>query len=226
MTFVTVAPTLDANFGRLQGHDNQHIDGGAGHFVAHSLRGEGFDASEDGTGRRTPIVPVAFSSKDYGNDATDDLSPTLRSMGHDKSHANGGGQMAIAFAHQGGGTQTTLGYDPESDTAMTLQSHQTPAVAFMENQRGELRTSDIAGQITCGGGKPGQGYPAVHHAWQVRRLTPTECHRLQGFPDDHCAIQLRGKIAADGPQYKALGNSWAKPNGAWIIGRIAEGLAS
>lgn len=105
MTFVTVAPTLDANFGRLQGHDNQHIDGGAGHFVAHSLRGEGFDASEDGTGRGTPIVPVAFSSKDYGNDATNDLSPTLRSMGHDKSHANGGGQMAIAFAHQGGGTQ-------------------------------------------------------------------------------------------------------------------------
>ena len=65
-------------------------------YVAHSLRGEGFDASEDGTGRGTPLVPVAFSCKDYGADAGE-VAPTLRSMGHDKSHANAGGQVAIAF---------------------------------------------------------------------------------------------------------------------------------
>lgn len=100
---------------------------------------------------------------------------------------------------------------------------------------------DRSGEAACGtaGGRSGLGIVedvsptvksthanAVATAWQVRRLTPTECHRLQGFPDDHCAIQHRGKIAADGPQYKALGNSWAVPNGAWIIGRIAEGLAA
>lgn len=62
----------------------------------------------------------------------------------------------------------------------------------------------------------------------VRRLTPTECERLQGFPDGHTLIPYRGKPAADGPRYKALGNSMAVPVMAWI-GRqidIAEsGLA-
>jgi DNA (cytosine-5)-methyltransferase 1 len=43
----------------------------------------------------------------------------------------------------------------------------------------------------------------------VRRLTPRECERLQGFPDDFTAIPYRGKPAADGPRYKALGNSMA-----------------
>jgi len=59
-----IAPTLNAAFGEKQGLEDQHINGGAGCFVpflAHSLRGEGFDASEDGTGRGTPLVPVAFA---------------------------------------------------------------------------------------------------------------------------------------------------------------------
>jgi DNA (cytosine-5)-methyltransferase 1 len=50
---------------------------------------------------------------------------------------------------------------------------------------------------------------AVMTGMQVRRLTPTECCRLQGFPDDYLDITYRGKPAADGPKYKALGNSWA-----------------
>ncbi len=48
----------------------------------HTLRAEGFDGSEDGTGRGTPIVPIAFSCKDHGADAGY-VSPTMRSMGHD-----------------------------------------------------------------------------------------------------------------------------------------------
>jgi hypothetical protein len=56
------APTLNAAFGSKLGLDNQHIDSGAGLFVAHSLRAEGFDASEDGTGRGTPLVPVPRDS--------------------------------------------------------------------------------------------------------------------------------------------------------------------
>lgn len=55
-----IAPTLNAYFGEKQGLENQHIDGGMGLFVTHALKGEGFDASEDGTGRGTPIVPIAF----------------------------------------------------------------------------------------------------------------------------------------------------------------------
>ena len=63
---------------------------------------------------------------------------------------------------------------------------------------------------------PGQGYPATLHGMQVRRLTPRECERLQGFPDDYTAITYRGKPAADGPRYKALGNSMAVPVMRWI----------
>ena len=55
----------------------------------------------------------------------------------------------------------------------------------------------------------------------VRRLTPRECERLQGFPDDYTLIQHRGKPAADGPRYKALGNSMAVPVMSWIGERIA-----
>ena len=55
----------------------------------------------------------------------------------------------------------------------------------------------------------------------VRRLTPRECERLQGFPDDYTVVSHRGKPAADGPRYKALGNSMAVPCMAWIGQRIA-----
>ena len=54
----------------------------------------------------------------------------------------------------------------------------------------------------------------------VRRLTPRECERLQGFPDDYTLIPYRGKPVADGPRYKALGNSMAVPVMAWIGRRI------
>lgn len=62
---------------------------------------------------------------------------------------------------------------------------------------------------------------------QVRRLTPVECERLQGFPDDHTLIAWRGKDAAecpDGPRYKAIGNSMAVPVMRWIGERIASAL--
>lgn len=60
----------------------------------------------------------------------------------------------------------------------------------------------------------------VGYRMQVRRLTPRECERLQGFPDDYTRIPYRGKPAADGPRYKALGNSMAVPVMAWIGRRI------
>ncbi len=64
------------------------------------------------------------------------------------------------------------------------------------------------------------GYCQPTLTMQVRRLTPTECERLQGFPDDYLDIPYRGKPAADGPKYKALGNSWAVPVVRWIGERI------
>ena len=69
--------------------------------------------------------------------------------------------------------------------------------------------------------------PAVMQAMAVRRLTPVECERLQGFPDNYTDIQHKGKATPDGPRYKALGNSMAVPVMRWIGERIAqvEGIA-
>jgi DNA (cytosine-5)-methyltransferase 1 len=65
--------------------------------------------------------------------------------------------------------------------------------------------------------------PAVATATQVRRLTPVECERLQGFPDGYTNIPWRNKPdSPDGPRYKALGNSMAVPVMHWIGKRISE----
>ena len=101
----------------INAHGHGRLDFESETFIAHTLRGEGFGAGEDGTGRGTPLVPVACST--------------------------------------------------------------------------------------------------------VRRLTPRECERLQGFPDDYTDVPYRNKPAADGPRYKALGNSMAVPVMAWIGRRIA-----
>ena len=61
----------------------------------------------------------------------------------------------------------------------------------------------------------------LHHHMAVRRLTPVECERLQGFPDGYTDIKLNGKQTPDGGRYKALGNSMAVPVMAWIGKRIA-----
>lgn len=68
----------------------------------------------------------------------------------------------------------------------------------------------------------GGGHQAVMTGMQVRRLTPRECERLQGFLDDCTLVPHRGKPAADGPRYKALGNSMAVPVMAWIGRRIQK----
>ena len=66
---------------------------------------------------------------------------------------------------------------------------------------------------------------AVSDGLQLRRLTPTECERLQGFPDNHTLIPWRGKSAADcpdSPRYKAIGNSMAVPVMRWIGRKIKQ----
>src|SRR3546814_769262 len=71
---------------------------------------------------------------------------------------------------------------------------------FFSSRRRHTRCALVTGVQTC-------ALPIFVVASAVRRLTPRECERLQGFPDDWTAIQYRGKPAADGPRYKALGNS-------------------
>lgn len=125
--------------------------------TAHSLRGEGFDASEDGTGRGTPLVPVAFAR------------------------------------------ESGAGWWQEDQVAGTLDANM--GCSGHASRPGIMNTPTMA----------------------VRRLTPTECERLQGFPDGHTLIPWRGKPAVqcpDGPRYKALGNSMAVPVMRWIGERI------
>ena len=210
-----IAPTLNAHFGEKQGLEDQHINGGGAYLsppvanpltarmhkginttldegqtlianggvidAAHTLKGEGFDASEDGTGRGLPLVPVAFDCK--GTEvqfSTDGSHPTLRSMGHANSHQNAGGHAAVA---------SPIPFDLNQITSKTNRSqpssevhHTLPATAMP---------------------------PHLASPLAVRRLSPTECERLQGFPDNWTDVPYRNRKAADGPRYKALGNSMA-----------------
>jgi DNA (cytosine-5)-methyltransferase 1 len=296
-------------------------------LIAHALSADGFDASEDGTGRGTPVVPVAictahtqsngsgfseaiahtlesgggaqavafsqnlrnevrlhggdgktagalaarpglkqqcyiaFTAKDHGADAGD-IAPTLRGMGHDASHPNGGGQVAIAFTQnqegdvlsgdvmQSLGTNanatgrnaptvafTLHGSDGTASTASPADiagSLRTRAPGSIENSSttavlqeqpvawsGELTAStDVAGTLQRSG-EGGRLDDVMTPQMAVRRLTPRECERLQGFPDDYTLVEYRGKLSADGPRYKALGNSMAVPVMRWIGERIA-----
>lgn len=174
---------------------------------------------------------IVFSSKDHGGDAIEETSPTLRAGSHNGSHPNAGVPPAVALpintqiAMRGGktGKSTGFGVGDDGDPGFTLQAGHSHGVAFMENQRGELRTSDQTDALSTGGGKPGQGYAAAIQGMQVRRLTPIECERLQGFPDNYTRISWRNKApedCPDGPRYKALGNSMAVPVMRWIGERI------
>jgi DNA (cytosine-5)-methyltransferase 1 len=99
------------------------------------------------------------------------------------------------------------------------QACQLPCESRDTSITDSLTTSQGAA-VASGGGKPGQGYCGVQVGMAVRRLTPRECERLQGFPDDYTLVTYRGKPAADGPRYRALGNSMAVPVMRWIGERI------
>jgi DNA (cytosine-5)-methyltransferase 1 len=87
-------------------------------------------------------------------------------------------------------------------------------VAFAENQRGELTIGSTLAALSTGGGKPGQGYPAVTDGVIVRTLSPIERERLQGYPDDWTAGQ------ADVRRFTQLGNSVAVPVFEWVGRRL------
>lgn len=100
------------------------------------------------------------------------------------------------------------------------------SVAMRESGQGYWMEDTVAGTIDANMGMSGHANrPAVikQPAMQVRRLTPVECERLQGFPDNYTNIPWRKKDESpDGPRYKALGNSMAVPVMRWIGERIAK----
>jgi DNA (cytosine-5)-methyltransferase 1 len=235
------------------------------------------DAGPDGAGVRADgvsytlearTVPQAVAFANRTRDGIkvpevmkDGLVPALTNPG--KGGRSDAVNVAVAMAFKPGQSEAAGGTFVTEEFAPTLQSTSNgstavPAVAFRENQRGEVAYVDPPHALASGGGKPGQGYcgvlqsvaystklhnttsngagkcyeeytagidanspaPALLHPMAVRRLTPRECERLQGFPDDYTLVEYRKKPAADGPRYRALGNSMAVPVMRWIGERI------
>jgi len=108
----------------------------------------------------------------------------------------------------------------DDGTAYTVDTHATQGVAQPTIVHG---TQDpCVSDIAFAQGRNNGGENVMVQAMAVRRLTPVECERLQGFPDNYTDIKPKGKATPDGPRYKALGNSMAVPVMAWIGKRIQE----
>ncbi len=140
---------------------------------------------------------------------------------------------ALAVTFQPGNLRRDAGADPSFNTTTTLKASagdQTPHVAcFKSGQGAQSRSIGWSESVspTLPSNAGGNTAPAViglNPPMAVRRLTPNECYRLQGFPDNWGRIPWKGKPAEecpDGPQYKACGNSMAVPVMRWIGERIA-----
>jgi DNA (cytosine-5)-methyltransferase 1 len=140
-----------------------------------------------------PCHPIAAGAHAPAVAFGGDIARTLQAR-HDSSPCADRGMdvVAVTAAFKGGQGASAGGIGYDEHVAPTLSSADS----------GSNRT------------------PVALTAMQVRRLTPVECERLQGFPDGYTDIKPKGKPTPDGPRYKALGNSWAVPNVRWIGERI------
>ncbi|EJM5004425.1 Dam family site-specific DNA-(adenine-N6)-methyltransferase [Salmonella enterica] len=220
-------PTLNQsnNIGGIVA-SNQEIfaQRGAGIVSAYRMTAFG-EYSGDGTAS-------TVKARDY-KDATDlavtysDISRTLLS----KSNSSMAEDLDTYAIH---GTQDpdanhelahTLGRNHGQENAIITEPYTISIRGREEGSTVEVRNDGTANALlTPNGGRAGMGVGAVGWGMQVRRLTPVECERLQGFPDNHTLISWRGKDAADcpdGQRYKAIGNSMAVPVMRWIGERIA-----
>jgi DNA (cytosine-5)-methyltransferase 1 len=190
---------------------------GEGTAVAASIRTKTGRSDDRGDGCDNLVAAYGFKQGANHSGAcgglTEDCEPPL-TCGQDHN--------LIAF-HP---TQDPISSDDGSTHAMGCGSKGgccTQAVAFSHsaaaNSHGVAYVEE--GTPPLRGGGAGNSMPAVAQAMAVRRLTPRECERLQGFPDDYTLVEYRKKPAADGPRYRALGNSMAVPVMRWIGERIA-----
>lgn len=128
----------------------------------------------------------------------------------------------VAFGeHEIDGTASTVKSRDFKDATDLVMA---PAVAI-QDVRGMEKAQNGLGINTddCAYTVDTMATQGVARGYRVRRLTPRECERLQGFPDDWTDIPWRGKeYAPDGPRYKAIGNSWAVNVARWVGERINE----
>ena len=125
----------------------------------------------------------------------------------------------IGRSPQNGGNAVQPMYDLAPNLTSTDRHGVVHPIAFHPTQDPIHSTDGTTHAMGCGS-THGTATVAVSHDHAVRRLTPTECERLQGFPDNHTDIMWKGKPVGDGARYKALGNSMAVPVMNWIGKRI------
>lgn len=181
--------------------------------VAHTLTGVGHDASEGGSGRGVPIV-FNMRGREGGN------MPEVQADGLASLRAASGGSTNsfVAFNHKASDGQSM---NP-GPIAPTLDVGKKDGLVVFDMRNG-LESDEVTTTILAGA--PGHGWssntlPHTKTPAGVRRLTPMECERLQGFPDGHTDIIYRKKPAKDSPRYEALGNSMAVPVLFWLGQRI------
>jgi site-specific DNA-cytosine methylase len=119
-----------------------------------------------------------------------------------------------------GDVSPTMSCFDQGDTRATTVVAFKPKYYTRDNAKMEGAPSCCGTVGTLLTNDTGDNAPAVATPMAVRRLTPRECERLQGFPDDYTLVTYRGKPACDGPRYRALGNSMAVPVMRWIGERI------
>ena len=125
--------------------------------------------------------------------------------------------------HQGSGAGS-IGYEP--DQSPTLDTVKPPAICMACQMPNAMVSDEVCGTITARGDSSpcaDRGPSVVSDGYVVRRLTPRECERLMGMPDDWTKVPYRGKPAdecPDTPRYKAIGNSMAVNVMRWLGERI------
>jgi DNA (cytosine-5)-methyltransferase 1 len=162
-----------------------------------------------------------------------DVAPTVRAgaekAGGDRPYGTDVDtcdSLAVVHAIQAGALRTNPNSGPDGvgvqeGVAYTLEARaEVQAVAFAAEVAPTLG-KDSYNPMKSSSGQMVDFSIATTSA--VRRLTPVECERLQGFPDHYTDIPWRGKpTSPDGPRYKALGNSWAVPKFVWLGQRIQK----
>lgn len=177
------------------------------------------EAGDFGAGAETREDPAAFIEGSFGTYRQSAVGGTVKASGG----ALQGGSETLLVVH---GRQTPC----TSDKAFTLDcqgSGNTNVVCIHGNTIGRQHHNGGNGTDAI---QDGTSYTltatdrhAVSDGLHIRRLSPTECERLQGFPDNHTLIPWRGKPAEecpDSPRYKAIGNSMAVPVMRFIGKRI------
>lgn len=168
-------------------------------------------------------VPIAIATKQMGQNVELDIANTLAANDYKEPQVVA---VPIAWDEELNPSENIAGTLLRGGQGGRHDGVAVPVadvVAFHHNaQACQLpstgKDTSISDSLTC------SQQAAVATRYAVRRLTPTECERLQGFPDGYTDIQPKGKPTPDGPRYKALGNSWAVPVVRWIGRRIAAAL--